>query len=518
MERSKRTVIIALCIAIFMMAVGFAAFSTTITIDGTANVTSDWNVVFTNIAVISKTDGATSKSANASGTTATFDVGLISPGDNIVYEITVENQGTLDAIIENIEAFASVNPAIDFEISNIKIGDTLAKQKNTTFNVTISYDKDVTSQPSNVSNTLTVDITYVQNLGQTITPSEPVIDKLTTLSNAILRDNPAQSDSDLDFSINSRGCYRTVDGDETVEVCDDTKITKGLYYTSTNTIENKTVYYFRGNVTNNIVQFGKNANGNDLFWKIIRINEDGSIRLIYNGTSPTATGSNASIGANEFNSSSSSNRYVGYMYGEANADTYELTHANNNPSTIKTELDNWYVANLKTKYGTYIADSGFCNDRTLYRGTGKGDTSTTYKAYERLQVDYSPQFACPNPDNDLFTLKNSDMGNETLDNPIGLITADEAIYAGGNTTNNNHNYYLYTATDVWTITPADLAAGWASVYRVSSEGYVFRHSVSVPSITITDYIRPVINLRSDVVITSDTQKGTSTNYYVVKTN
>ena len=183
--RSKKTVIIALCAAIFLMAVGFAAFSTTLTIDGTANIASDWKVVFTDIEVISKTDGATSKSADASGTSATFDVGLTSPGDRIVYTVTVENQGTLDAIIENIVAKANANGAIDFEISNIKIGDTLAKKTSTTFNVTISYDTNVTSQPENTTNELKVDITYVQNLGQTITPSEPVIEKVMTLSQPV---------------------------------------------------------------------------------------------------------------------------------------------------------------------------------------------------------------------------------------------------------------------------------------------------------------------------------------------
>ena len=235
--RSKKTVIIALCAAIFLMAVGFAAFSSTLTITGTANVASDWKVVFTNIAVQSKTDGATSKTANASGTSATFDVGLTSPGDRIVYTVTVENQGTLDAIIENIVATASDNPAIDFEISNIKIGDTLTKKTSTTFNVTISYDANVTTQPDNTSNTLTVDITYVQNLGQTINQSDPTIQTSTTLVQAILKNNTPQSD------VGVAGLDRN-----------------GLYYTNVNTEGNGTTYYFSGDVQNNYVEFG-NAPG-----------------------------------------------------------------------------------------------------------------------------------------------------------------------------------------------------------------------------------------------------------------
>ena len=127
-----------------------------------------------------------------------------------------------------------------------------------------------------------------------------------------------------------------------------------------------------------------------------------------------------------------------------------------------------------------------------------------------------PQFACPNPDNDLFTLKGSNKGNEALDNPIGLITADEASYAGATYTTYNYKHYLYTGTHVWTMTPTDFSAGWARVCRISSEGYVFGQTVFNPNEIVQ--VRPVINLRSDVVITSDTQKGTSGNYYVVKTN
>ena len=56
-------------------------------------------------------------------------------------------------------------------------------------------------------------------------------------------------------------------------------------------------YYYRGAVDNNWVKFGKDSTGKDIYWRIIRINGDGSIRMIYSGTTDpknesSVTGSN----------------------------------------------------------------------------------------------------------------------------------------------------------------------------------------------------------------------------------
>ena len=93
--KQKRIIIVSLCVAVCIMAIGFAAFSTTLSINGTSSIESNWSVVFTNIQELSKTSGVTINSnPTASGITATFDVSLESPGDSIEYQITVANQGT----------------------------------------------------------------------------------------------------------------------------------------------------------------------------------------------------------------------------------------------------------------------------------------------------------------------------------------------------------------------------------------------------------------------------------------
>ena len=105
---------------------------------------------------------------------------------------------------------------------------------------------------------------------------------------------------------------------------------------------------------NNWVKFG------GFYWRIIRTNSDSSIRLLYSGTSTTAT--DAYIGKSEFNTNDNSPKYVGYMYGDTDA-TLEEARTNTNDSTIKAYIDNWYENNFST-YTNYLSnDAVYCNDR-----------------------------------------------------------------------------------------------------------------------------------------------------------
>ena len=545
--KSKKIIMITMCCLICVMAIGYAAFATNLTINGTANITSTWKVVFTKIEEVSKTSGVTiTKVPTAEGTNATFNVDLKSPGDKIIYKITVANQGTLDAIINDITASETGSDAIKFEISGIKKGDKLAKSATTTFNVTISYDESVTIQPALTDSILTININYVQDVSQTITPENPTI-KTTRLAAAILKDNKAQSDINIDFS----------------QASSDTN-GKGLYYTNTNTEDNKTTYYFRGAVENNYValpsqsktctyngssviyaelssesfrevtseqeclssnictlggQYGVGAgatesictsmggtwinekatwaSANEL-WRIVRINEDGSVRLIKQDV----------IGASAFNSTNTDNAHVGYMYGTAGSTTYTSTHANTNSSTIKTMIDTWYQNNL-TSYSSLLADSGFCGDRSLSSGTGIGTSMTYYGALGRLGDNKTPQFKCPQS-NDLYTTATSTKGNKALTYPIGLITADEVAYAGGGYNEANKSYYLVNGGSFWTMSPFGSGSS-ALVWDVVGDGDVGGSSVDDGRV-----VRPVINLNSTVEITSG--DGTSSNPYVIKAN
>ena len=225
-----------------------------------------------------------------------------------------------------------------------------------------------------------------------------------------------------------------------------TSTTTGAIYESADTTQydnDGEVYYFAGNPTDNYVYFA------GFYWRIIRINGDESIRLIYQGT--TADG-NGQITTSAYNSSSNINEYVGFMY------TVGSVHGSGTSSTIKEELDKWYEDNLLSYENNIDTNAGFCNDRTPSTSTsssnGEGGTGTTwtyYGAYIRLVSNKTPNFTCSN--NDLFTVNSSSKGNHALQYPIWLLTADEVVYAGGVNELSNTNYYLYTGSSYWTMTP-----------------------------------------------------------------
>ena len=135
-----------------------------------------------------------------------------------------------------------------------------------------------------------------------------------------------------------------------------------------------TTYYYTGN-PNNWVQFGTNSSGQSLYWRIIRINGDGSIRMIYQGTGFNTTGTSTQIQTSAFNSSYRDNMYVGYMY------TSGQRQGHDDPSTIKGILDTWYQNNLADEADYIDGNAGFCGDRTTYSGSGTGTTQTYYAAY-----------------------------------------------------------------------------------------------------------------------------------------
>ena len=264
-------------------------------------------------------------------------------------------------------------------------------------------------------------------------------------------------------------------------------------------------YYFRGSVNNNWVKFA------GYYWRIIRINGDGSIRLIYNGTSTATTGTNTQISTSAFNNSYNNNMYVGYMY------TSGQVHGLGSSSTIKGELDSWYQTNITNKgYGNKVStEAGFCGDRepstdrsTSNGSGGAGTTETYYGESIRLISNKTPTLKCGNS-SDLYTVNGSNKGNKVLSNPIGLITADEVAMAGGVSGQTNQSYYLYTGEFYWTMSPAYFNAGCARVFGVDSAGYLFGNR----SVAYAYGIRPVINIASDITIKSG--NGTSSTPYEI---
>ena len=275
--------------------------------------------------------------------------------------------------------------------------------------------------------------------------------------------------------------------------------TKGIYSAED---DFGTSYYFRGTVENNYVKFANK------YWRIIRINGDGSIRMIYAGTSAHANGyddssaNDMSIGKSKFNSSYNDNTYVGYKIGSTGSSKYANTHSNAGNSTIKTYIDNWYETNLK-EYKYYLKDTIYCNDRRVVNinnaggmtltGDGTGTNESAYAGFDRTYVSHSPTLKCENK-NDRFTVNNT-IGNMELVYPIALATSDELVYAGATgldpatmTYITNTEFYLYKGDFYWTMTPFAFSGGFAIVDGLDGLGYVYNYSVNSDR-----GVRPVIS-------------------------
>ncbi len=278
-------------------------------------------------------------------------------------------------------------------------------------------------------------------------------------------------------------------------------------------------YYFRGNVQNNYVKFA------NFYWRIVRINGDNSIRMIYDGTSTHANGETSDdriIGTSAFNEKSDDNAYVGYMYGTTGSSTYEETHANINDSTIKKYIDNWYENNLKD-YSQYLTDNIFCNERSIssklpaeeYNNLGYGNNNTAYKWFYSFgfgpagqkNQDLSENLVCINK-NDSFTQSDGVKGNSNLKYPIGLITMDELSLAGGYNTINN-NYYLKAGVNYWTMTPCYIFENSARNHYVFYDGRVNYDN----HVYVSYGVKPVINLKPNSLKSGD---GTMNNPYTVE--
>ena len=391
-------------------------------------------------------------------------------------------------------------------------------------------------------------------------------------------------------------------------------------------------YYYRGNVTNNYVKFGTWPNdtpplvvdeygsqydsleectnnggtctelaraGKDMYWRIVRINGDGTVRVIYDGTSAHANGESSAdrqIGTSSFNDNYVDNAYIGYMYGDrtsiveptsqysttsfTNTNTYyiakeytynsstdkftlkdpiavlgsdltsshvgyytlkstsasssnsyvykifsvtagsssasvgygyvrygttskEAAQTNKNDSTIKTYLDSWYKTNIVgTTNEQYLVDNIFCNDRSISSGTpsgysnlGYGTEKTVYRWYYFAYSSYNNKMmlTCPQQ-NDAFTVNDTSKGNGALTYPVGLLSTDEIVLAGGWYAGNS-GYYLYSGQEWLASSPLDFNGSLVRVRGVDLGGYANSNS----SVLGARGVRPVFNLKAEVL-------------------
>ena len=312
--------------------------------------------------------------------------------------------------------------------------------------------------------------------------------------------------------------------DFTKSACDDETCEsheKGIYKTTD--YDGNPTYYYRGSVENNYVKFA------GFYWRIIRINSNGSLRLIYDGKTAHSNGEiseDKQYGNSQFNIANDDNMYVGYMY------TKSEIHGTSISSVVKNNVDIFYKDNLANYTSKIDQSIGYCGDRSPLNynsESGINKTSTYYKGYLRV-VESTPSLVCEDM-SDYYTTSNSNNGNKALIYPIALISVDELMISGlgggiFNGTNNhqkeNNKTYTFSGYSYWTMTPAggyypEGYNSWlAYAFRMmsSQEASVLEKNNSIDdgAVSLERGLRPVINIRSDVTITGS---GTMTNPYVV---
>jgi len=284
---------------------------------------------------------------------------------------------------------------------------------------------------------------------------------------------------------------------------------RGLYSA---TDDDGTSYYFRGTheaVNNNVIFAG-------FQWKIVRIDGNGNIRMIYNGTEAqfntnkkvngNDAGADPNIQNSAFNSQWNHNRFVGYMYGTATG-TFEQQHANTNNSTIKGVVDTWLTNNITGESRGKLVNIPFCNDRSIANSTilneskrylgwvtiggamnGLGTNQTVYGSIARNLIEDNPSLHCSQV-------------NDRLSLPIGLITVDEVIKSGSSNFLGNESAtpIFNTSQSYWTMSPGRFSHAYATVYSSSYWGAVegVFGRVDMPL-----GVRPVIAINKNISIIS----------------
>ena len=453
-------------------------------------------------------------------------------------------------------------------------------KSNTETNVGLVYNISI---PAKGVHNYTIEVKYInsqtidQNVDQEKTLSGKIfIQKGTVMSlnDAILRDNPTISER-TDFSVtnvaNTTGTLyktnKTEDGSdvyyysgntinnwvkfgkvkrascvfnneevmiysshkirdvETEEECNSTNICKALYKDKNDI---KSAYFIGltesecGKISGEWITNKAMYNGlveKDIYWRMIRTNEDKSIRLLYSGTSHDTT--DGYIDISSFNENHDDPMYLGYMYGTSGS--LENNRINTNDSTIKTFIDTWYENNLLTNYNKFISKSAiYCNDRSVGEGTYSTSSTFYYSAYTRLNTNKTPTYKCGGNGTDglfettqatadKFSASTSGGGNGQLKYPIALMTADEVSFAGGNFWEDLNSPYAWYYTnsvgqDVtensgwWLMSPDESFETKLYEFAIASglnDGYLYGDNIETPHA-----IRPVISLNSCVKVKS----------------
>ena len=370
--------------------------------------------------------------------------------DNLSYTLTMENTCSGNVISDEF---------ISYELVNVDTGEVIRGDGINNFNESFkirsngidSYEmriwinENATSSDIYINNDPNNSKKYCGKLNAEIVSKNYTLNDLIFLDNDIVKVSPTLTDT-YSSAGDASGLYKSVDGET----------------------NSGTTYFYRGAVTNNYVKFaGK-------MWKIIRINENGTIRLLLDEMADVNKKFNPSW-----------NNYT-YMY-------YSNSDVDNG---IKRTVDTWYDNNIKG-YENYIADTEFCEQfKVAYSSSYATAGSVTVPLYS----SYTSNFKCSTDGN----------GKGILTSKVGLLTYDEAVHAGNYPGKDSSSYITNSNYDYWLMSPAGAFNGNAALaWSVSPAGYINYFSVDSGRV-----VRPVISLKAGLLATGS---GTSDDPYLIQT-
>ena len=482
----KSITILVVCLIVTVLSVSLAYYTTRIIGDG-KNV-----------------------SVNAKELTINFDnnneiaEGIIEPGWSSTNTFSVENKSkasfTYDIVLKNYKNTTKTNGYLVYKITstngyNMTEYKDMPKDGENTYDLVIA--RGITIEPgSSNKQSYTLEIKYLDStedqsidMGSTVTGSLYIVESTTNENNPYTKGTLGYQIMEDNSNIKTRTDFSTTYTDVNI----------GTMYKSQE--DNTDVYYFAGDARNNWVKFG------GYYWRIIRTNSDGSIRLLYHGTSPETQ--NAYIGDSEiaFNENYNDSMYVGYKYGTSGS--LENNRLNTNDSTIKKTIDTWYKDNLAS-YTKYLSTTAvYCNDRELGSGTYSATGNQFYYVgYTRLGANKNPSYNCTN-EYDAFSVNNT---KAQLTYPIALMTADEISYAGGVWTKNAATWYYLNSkgnasikngqNEWWLLSAASWDTDKSSVVFKVSSSQDRKAQFGAQSVQYKLHVRPVISLKKDVLYKS----------------
>ena len=459
-NRTQRNyIIVGLCMILVIMGVGYAAFQSQLKITGTSNITSNWSVKITDIQskVVSGTPSNISEPTHTD-TTATFKTKLVLPNDTMQYDITVSNEGDIDAKLDKITVPESNNPAIGFEVTGIREGALLKAGNTALLTVIVKYNN-VTEQPDNLTADFTVTLDYSQAPNGYVEPSVPTI------------------------------------GEQEVEIV---TTGDGLYEDS---YEDGRLIY-RGQNPNNYIMF------NDELWRIIAKETDGTYKIIRNDVLAKRAFDEANHRSTENNSycqnpSSGCGVYAA-VSGTFSSPSGSQSGTVTEDSSIKIYLnDDYYVNNINSTAKGQMTSHSFNIGAVERLSSSSSDSIEKNIAGEKM-YQWTGNVGLVNVSDILRASTNP------------LCTSATASYNG--TAKCNSNYLLdkgsASALYYWTINAYSSKSGgysygvWYGIVD-SSNARVYYDNAYISSFNAP---RPVVFLKSDITLNGS---GTSEDPFTI---